>query len=152
MSPYLKALSRETGKSVKELEPIWRNAKEITSDTFGKREKDFGSKEYSYARETALSMMGVREELLDVTQFLNSEASAKEYIEQLSGGIQTSSDFDIGNVVPPKDDKKKKKKKKKDDEEKDKIAKEDVEKMNEELSEEDEEHGKFLDKMFDEIK
>ena len=98
-SPYVNKLAKETGKSVSEVEKLWDKAKEITSDTFGKKEDDFGSKEYSYTTGIVKNMLGVKEELLDPTKFQDSKLSAKQFIEE----VMSSNQFDIGNVIPPKE-------------------------------------------------
>ncbi len=102
-SPYVNKLAKETGKSVSEVEKLWDKAKEITSDTFGKKEDDFGSKEYSYTTGIVKNMLGVKEELLDPTKFQDSKLSAKQFIEE----VMSSNQFDIGNVIPPKEVKEK---------------------------------------------
>lgn len=97
MSPYIKKLSKETGKSEKEVEKLWTKAKEITGEEFGKSEKDFGSKEFAYTTSIVKKMLGVDESVLDPSIFLESKQSAKSYLED----VVTSSSFNIGNVIPP---------------------------------------------------
>lgn len=97
-SPWVKKIARETGKSEREIEKIWKKAKEITSEEFGKSEDDFGNKEYSYTTGVVKKMLGVDESILDPSKFLESEHSAKEYIETLVSG-----NFSIGNVLPPEE-------------------------------------------------
>lgn len=106
-SPYIKQLARQTGKSEKELEDLWKQAKEITSETFGKPEKDFGDREYSYATGVVKQSLGLKEEIQDVSKFIKSDLDADQYIETV-----TSPQFTIGDVRPIQ-----KKKKKKDEEE-----------------------------------
>jgi hypothetical protein len=95
-SPFLKKIAKETGKSMDELESYWEKAKEITSETFGKKEKEFGSKEYSYATAIVKNMSGMEEKVLDPSEFLKSDLDSKKYLETLS-----SSSFNIANVTPP---------------------------------------------------
>lgn len=102
-SPFLKKISRETGKSEKELEKYWSQAKEISSDFFGIPEKDFGEKEYGYASGIVKQMAGIKEHILDVSYFLDSDKSAKDFVEQ--EGTVISGEFDIGNVIPPSQNK-----------------------------------------------
>lgn len=92
-SPYIKTLSKETGKSEKEIERVWKKAKEITSEEFGKNEDDFSKREYSYAMGVVKRMMGIDESIIDPTYFLESDLSAKDYIETIISG-----NFSIGNV------------------------------------------------------
>lgn len=96
-SPYIKKLAKETSKSEKEIEKLWTKAKEITSEEFGKSEKDFGSKEFAYTTAIVKKMLGVDESVLDPSLFLESKQSAKAYLED----VVTSSNFTIGNVIPP---------------------------------------------------
>jgi len=98
-SPYITKLVKETGKSEKEIEKLWKKAKEIASEDFGKDEDDFGSKEYSYTTGVVKKMLGVDESILDPSKFLESECSAKDYLETVVSG-----NFSIGNVQPPKDE------------------------------------------------
>lgn len=97
-SPYIKSLSRETGKPESELEKLWSKAKEITSDTFNKKESEFGEKEYSYTVGIIKNMLGLKEEVLNPAKFLESEMSAREYIETITSSAFPSLDKDL---VPP---------------------------------------------------
>ena len=95
-SPWIKKISKETGKSEKEIEKLWDKAKIITSEEFGKKEDQFGNKEYSYTVGVVKNMLGVDESLLNPAKFLESELSAEKYLETL-----VSSKFTIGNVKSP---------------------------------------------------
>jgi hypothetical protein len=100
-SPYVKQLAKDTGKSDKEIERLWNKAKEITADTFGKPEKDWGEREYGYTTGTVKNMLGINEEL-SAAKFVNSDKSAKEFIEE----TMVSGNFNISNVTKdaePKD-------------------------------------------------
>ncbi len=96
-SAYVKSLSRETGKSEAEIEKLWNKAKEITAETFNKKQSEFGSKEYKYTTGIVKNMLGIREELLDPSKFLNSNMDADEYLES----VVVSSNFSIGHVFAP---------------------------------------------------
>lgn len=98
-SPFVKKLSQETGKSEKEIEKLWKKAKEIASEEFGKTEDDFGNKEYAFVTGAVKKMLGVDESILDPSKFLESDYSAKDYIETVVSG-----NFSIGNVKPPEDE------------------------------------------------
>jgi hypothetical protein len=100
MSPYVKELVKETGMSERDIKPVWKKAKEITVETFNKEEEDFTSKEYNYTLETARRMLGLDESILDPTNFLKSESSAKEYIDSLME-VQVSGDFGIDKTLNP---------------------------------------------------
>ena len=95
-SPYVKKLASETGKSVDEIEKLWDKAKEITADTFGKSEDDFGTKEYKYTVGIIKNMLGVNEKVLDPSFFLKSGKSAKDFIRETT----VSANFSIGDVNP----------------------------------------------------
>jgi len=99
-SPYIKKLAKETGKSEKEVEKLWRKAKDIAAEEFGKAEKDFGSKEFAYTTGVVKKMLGVDESILNPSIFLESKYSAKDYLEE----VVTSASFSIGNVQPPDKD------------------------------------------------
>lgn len=142
-SPYIKSLSRETGKPESELEKLWSKAKEITSDTFNKKESEFGEKEYSYTVGIIKNMLGLKEEVLNPAKFLESEMSAREYIETITSSAFPSLDKDL---VPPE--------KEEDDEEKKDptiITKEKEEKpaIAEDVSDDD--WGLALDEMLNRI-
>lgn len=101
-SPYVKKIAKETGKSEKEIESFWDKAKGIASDTLGTPEDKFGSKEYAYTVGIVKNMLGIKEDVLNPTKFLESEYSAKEYIETI-----TSSSFPKltkDHIIPPEKD------------------------------------------------
>jgi len=104
-SLYLKALVKETGKSEDELSLVWNKAKQVTTETFGIQEKDFGKKEYRYAQEIARSLLKINEDTINPIDFLNYKGKAIDFIETLVSGSFPSLNKDIH--------KKKKKKKKK---------------------------------------
>ena len=86
-SPYIKQISKETGKSVSELERYWKKAKEITKDEFGISENDFKDKHYAYATAIVKKMAGVKESIITVADFINSGKSAKDFIyETIASG------------------------------------------------------------------
>jgi hypothetical protein len=96
MSPYVKSLSKETGKSEKEIEKLWDKAKKIAAEEFGTSEDKFSTKEYKYVTGVVKKMLGIDEAILDPSHFLESEKSAKEYLETV-----VSSNFTIGDVNVP---------------------------------------------------
>lgn len=98
-SPYISKLSKETGKPEREIEKLWKKAKEIASEEFGKDEDDFGNREYKYTTGVVKKILGVDESILDPSLFLESEYSAKDYIETVVSG-----NFSIGNVRPPEEE------------------------------------------------
>lgn len=97
-SPYVKELAKKSGKSESEIERLWNKAKGITSDTFGKPEKEWGDKEYKYTSGTVENMLGLNENL-SAAKFVNSGLSAKEFLEQV-----VSSDFNIDNIAVDKEE------------------------------------------------
>lgn len=110
-SPYIKSLARETGKSETELEKLWSKAKEITSDTFNKKESEFGEKEFSYTVGIVKNMVGIKEEVLNPSKFLESTLSAKEFIETITSSSFPSLDKDL---TPPDEDEEEEEEEKKD--------------------------------------
>ena len=142
-SPYIKSLVNSTGKSEKELEKLWKKAKEITSEEFGKSESDFGREEFAYTTGVVKKMLGVDEAILDPVNFLDSKLSAREYIEE----VTTSSQFNIGNVKPPKkkDEEEPETEPEKKDDEEDEEDEEKKDKKKEEPKEEETDWGKSLD-------
>lgn len=61
--PYLSNLSKETGKSLDELEKLWGEAKKITSEHFNKPESEFGDKEFAYVVGVIKKMVGKEENI-----------------------------------------------------------------------------------------
>jgi len=100
ISPYVKKLSRETGKSEKEISDFWEKAKKIASETFGVKEDDFSTEHYEFAITTVKNMLGLSEEVVNPSNFLQSELSAKDYIETVVSG--SFSVADKNPVIPPK--------------------------------------------------
>lgn len=89
ISPYVKKLQKETEKSVEELQEHWNKAKEITEETFGVSQEEFTDREYEFAYETTYRILGLDEQF-NIAEFIQSDLSAKEFIEQ---AVQTSGDF-----------------------------------------------------------
>lgn len=103
-SPYLKDLSKKTGKNIAELEKYWPQAKKLTSDQFGVPESSFEEKHLNYAIEVLKNLVGIKEKRISVQDFINSEKSADEFIaESIS---VTSGDFPSlqTNVISKDDD------------------------------------------------
>lgn len=61
--PYLSNLSKETGKSLDELEKLWGEAKKIASEHFNKPESEFGDKEFAYVVGVIKKMVGKEENI-----------------------------------------------------------------------------------------
>lgn len=91
ISPYVRNLVRETGKETEEIEECWYKAKRITEDTFGVPEDEFAEREFEYSRDVVYRMLGL-DEAFSISEFIKSDMSAKDFIEQ---AVQTSGDFDI---------------------------------------------------------
>lgn len=89
-SPYVKALQRETGKDLKEIQKHWEKAKESTSEAFGIKEDEFDKKQFDYAKQMVLESLGV-DEKYSVSEFIKSDKSARDFIDE---AVQVSSDFD----------------------------------------------------------
>jgi len=82
-NPWIKKLVKETNKSEAELEKMWSKAKKITSDHYKTNETDFNDTHYGYAVGVVKNMAGLREHVKD---FVNSELSAREFIETVISG------------------------------------------------------------------
>lgn len=88
VSPYITKLMNMTGKSENEIEKVWTEAKKITAETLGKTEDQFSKKEYDYAYGIVMNILGRKESVLNPEIFINSEKSAKDFLEEV-----ISSDF-----------------------------------------------------------
>ncbi len=95
LSPYIKALMRETGQSEQEMSVLWNKAKLITNDTFGKSDEHFGKKEYRYTTDVVKSMLGVNESCVKPIDFLKFNGSVDEFIEVVTSGAFPSLDKHI---------------------------------------------------------
>jgi len=108
-SPYVKKLARETGKSEREISDFWEKAKKITSETFGVKEDNFTTEHYEFAITTVKNMLGLSEEIVNPSNFLQSELDAKKYIETvISGSLHIA---DKNPVIMTKDKEEEKKEK-----------------------------------------
>lgn len=94
-SPYVIKLIKDTGKPANQIEKLWADAKHIASETFGKSEDDFGKAEYEFAYGTVMNILGKKESVLNPEVFLNSDKSARDFIEEV-----ISADFNIGDDNP----------------------------------------------------
>jgi len=90
ISPYVQELVKLTGKKVSEIEKLWDKAKKIAKDMYGIEEKDFKETHYRFMVDTVKNMLGFNENKSLVVEFINSEKSAKEFIQE---AITTTSDF-----------------------------------------------------------
>jgi len=105
ISPFVKKLIKETGIDEKKAVETWNEAKEKVSQKHNKKEEDFEEKKYLAVYNNAKKILGISEENIKPSDFLNSDLDANTFIEQVVSG-----DFDIGDIK--KSDKKKDKKKK----------------------------------------
>lgn len=82
------ALAKESGKSVKAVEKLWKKAKEITADSFGKTESEFTDRDWSYVTGVLKNMLGLEETVKKkkkvdlVESFISSEKSFDEFYEE----------------------------------------------------------------------
>lgn len=87
-SPIIKSFSKQTGKSVKEVEKLWKDAEKEASK-MGKKEN------YAYITGILKSMLGIDESFTDYyknlsKQFLNSDKKTlKDFIEKIEGSVST---------------------------------------------------------------
>lgn len=104
VSPYITKLMKLTGKNEHEVEYAWEEAKRVTSETLGKTEDKFGKTEYDYAFGIVMNLFGKKEAILNPEIFINSEKSAKDFLEEMISG-----DFNIPEepiTIKNKDDNK----------------------------------------------
>ncbi len=102
LSPYVRALMKETGKSESEIISLWNKAKIVTMDTFGKIENAFGKREYRYTKDVVKNMLGFNEQQIKPIDFLNFKGSTDEFFE-----VVVSGDFSVLNSVDITSNKKK---------------------------------------------
>lgn len=78
----VKDFAKKSGKSESEVEKLWKKAKEISSEEFGKDEKDFTDKEWSYTTGVLKNMLNLDEKEKKEKKpiFLESDLSAEEYL------------------------------------------------------------------------
>lgn len=100
----VQGLAKKSGKSEKDVEKLWKDAVEIAAETFGKKEKDFGDKEFKYVTGILKKMLKIKESSTLVADFLNSDKSAKDFVKE---AVQGSDSFGIDNTIVNKKKKKK---------------------------------------------
>lgn len=99
-APSIKALAKKTGKSDKEIEKLWKEAKKITTQEFNKPESKFSDKEWKYTVGILKNMLGISDSILQ--KFLKSNKSSEDFIETV-----TSGQFSVGEpggIIPKKKD------------------------------------------------
>lgn len=164
LSPYIRSLVKLSGEPEEKIEKLWKEAKKISMDTFGKKEEEFEDKEYSYTIGIVKQMLGIKEEILDPSKFLESDLSASDYLETVtSGGFPSlnknivnknggpeKSDLDVVEIQKDDDLEKKKKKAKPEEDPKEKVKKSESF-IKEELAKigDDIDWGKALDQMIE---
>ena len=67
--PFLKNLSKETGKSISELEKLWGKAKKLASEHFDKPESEFADKEFAYVVGVVKKMAKKKEDVLSYNAY-----------------------------------------------------------------------------------
>lgn len=93
-APAIKDFAKKSGKSEKEVEKLWNDAKEIASDELGKKEKDFGDKEWSYVTGVLKKMLKIKEDTSK--RFIDSEESISEFLEKRTEGYMKMKAMDMG--------------------------------------------------------
>ena len=81
----ISSLAKKTGKSVPEVEKLWKKAVDITMDTFGNKEKDFKDKHWKYTVGVLKNSLGLKESTEIVEDFLSSDKSAREFVKSNKG-------------------------------------------------------------------
>jgi hypothetical protein len=118
-SPFVLKLSKQTGKTKEEIQELWSEAKQLTSDKFSISESDFENDHYDYSMTLVKNMIDVKEHGLEAETFLNSDLSVEQYLEVMTSTSLSSLNKDTSITVSKDIDKPLKKKpvKKDDDEE-----------------------------------
>ena len=105
--PYLDKLSKETGKSVAELEKLWGKAKKIASEHFNKPESEFGDKEFAYVVGIVKNMVNAKEDFNIGDAFLSQRFHRYYKILDIKGDMieyidkhVTHTDDVVHNTVP----------------------------------------------------
>ena len=99
MSPFVKKLAIETGKSEEEVAVVWESSKKLTAETFGIEEKDFTKREIMYVKEIVRDSLGVRREI-SLADFMSSDKSARDFIDEV---VQSSDSFGINKSLQKRD-------------------------------------------------
>lgn len=76
----VRGLAKESGKSEKEVEKLWKKAKDIYLDDKGKKEKDLKDDDYVYITGILKNMLGIKETW--IKSFLGFEGKAKQFFEE----------------------------------------------------------------------
>ena len=90
--------ARRTGKSVKEVERLWNDAKEVTADSFGKKEKDFTEKDWKYTVAVLKNILGIEGRISKMTgkkknlfeSFISSEKTFDDFYEEMQTSGEVS--------------------------------------------------------------
>lgn len=96
----INTFASKSGKSKKEVEKLWNDAKEIASEELGKSEKDFSDKEWAYTTGILKKMLKIKESIMKnkqkkVKSFLESTKPFKEYLEDYMSGFPGEDEEDI---------------------------------------------------------
>ncbi|MBD3216574.1 MAG: hypothetical protein GF311_28425 [Candidatus Lokiarchaeota archaeon] len=92
----IKKYAALTGKSIKKVEDLYDQAKEITSETFGVSERNFSDREYSYTQGVLKNMLGIKESYL--RDFLDYKGDVSQFLEMVVSSQFASDDV----VISPK--------------------------------------------------
>jgi len=96
----IKAYAKQTNKSTLEIEKLWSQAKQLTTEFFGKKESEFNDKEFKYSIGILKNMLGIKESL--TLDFLNSDLKMSEFIDEVMVSAPFSAKIP---TLRPKDDK-----------------------------------------------
>lgn len=102
----VKGLADKSNKSIKEVEKLWNDAKNIAEEELGKKEKDFNDYDWKYVTGILKNMLDIKESY--VINFLDSDMNAKQFIETvISGQFSAIQDSPIQfkkNIIDDDDD------------------------------------------------
>jgi len=103
MSPFIKELAEELGKTPEELEGVWKEGKKLTAETFGISEDEFTKREIEYTKEIVREMLGLKREI-SVSDFINSDKTARDFIDETMTSGSLGIDRAVNRKTKPYDD------------------------------------------------
>ena len=92
----IEKFAKETGKSTKEVEKLWKQAIEISEEFFGIKESKFRTKQWAYTVGVLKNMLGIKEQYLSIQlpnnellefETTNSDMSSDEWYTVLEGRL-----------------------------------------------------------------
>ncbi|MFW6225416.1 MAG: hypothetical protein ACOC3V_00490 [bacterium] len=104
MSPYVREIIKETGKSNDEIQELWDKAIELTAESYGVDRIDFNSDHFNYAKKTVYNLLQKEEYSDAIQKFLDFNSSTKNFIKEYVQSANFSDVLDTA-VIHKDDDK-----------------------------------------------